>query len=89
MADNETRKEIEVTLGSAQYWQMELDAADKAEDDWRRRAHHVIDRYRDERNIDMITSYDKKFNVCIWKNNCTNITALNNRVLIFSNFSLD
>ena len=67
MADNETRKEIEVTLGSAQYWQMELDAADKAEDDWRRRAHHVIDRYRDERNIDMITSYDKKFNI-LWSN---------------------
>ena len=67
MAENETRKEIEVTQGTSKYWQMELDAADAAEDDWRKRAHQVIERYRDERNINVLTDFDKKFNI-LWSN---------------------
>jgi hypothetical protein len=62
MAENETRDEIEVSQGTSKYWQMELDAADAAEDDWRRRGHQVVERYRDERNVNVLTDYDKKFN---------------------------
>ncbi len=67
MAENETRDEIEVSQGTSKYWQMELDAADAAEDDWRRRGHQVVERYRDERNVNVLTDYDKKFNI-LWSN---------------------
>ena len=48
----ETRKEMEVVQGTAQYWQLELESADQAEKDWRDRGRAVVARYRDDRSAD-------------------------------------
>ena len=48
MASEDTRSALELKQGTAQYWHIELENADKTEEDWRRRARKVIERYRDD-----------------------------------------
>ena len=72
----ETRKEMEVVQGTAQYWQMELESADQAEKDWRERGRAVVARYRDERNSDSFgAGIYKQFNI-LWSNTETMKSAL-------------
>ena len=72
----ETRKEMEVVQGTAQYWQMELESADQAEKDWRERGRSVVARYRDERNSDSFgAGIYKQFNI-LWSNTETMKGAL-------------
>ncbi len=72
----ETRKEMEVVQGTAQYWQMELESADQAEKDWRERGRAVVARYRDERNSDSFgAGIYKQFNI-LWSNTETMKGAL-------------
>ena len=68
MASEDTRSALELKQGTAQYWHIELENADKTEEDWRRRARKVIERYRDERNVDTYgIGAEKKFNI-LWAN---------------------
>ena len=68
MASEETRSKLELEQGTAQYWHIELNNADKTEEDWRRRGRKVIERYRDERNVDTYgMGSEKKFNI-LWAN---------------------
>ena len=68
MASEDTRSALELKQGTAQYWHIELENADKTEEEWRRRARKVIERYRDERNIDTYgIGAEKKFNI-LWAN---------------------
>ena len=68
MASEDTRSALELKQGTAQYWHIELENADKTEEDWRRRARKVIERYRDERNGDTYgIGAEKKFNI-LWAN---------------------
>ena len=68
MAEENTRTELELREGTAQYWQIELENAEKTEEEWRKRGRIVVERYRDERNIDGIGSADeRKFNI-LWAN---------------------
>ena len=72
----ETRKEMEVVQGTAQYWHIELESADKAEKDWRERGRQVVSRYRDERNSDSFgAGIYKQFNI-LWSNTETMKGAL-------------
>ena len=72
----ETRKEMEVVQGTAQYWQMELESADQTEKDWRERGRAVVARYRDERNSDSFgAGIYKQFNI-LWSNTETMKGAL-------------
>ena len=72
----ETRKEMEVVQGTAQYWQMELESADQTEKDWRDRGRAVVARYRDERNADSFgAGLYKQFNI-LWSNTETMKGAL-------------
>ena len=62
----ESRKDYELVSGRAKYWQIELELADKEEEDWRKEAAEVVERYRSEQT----TSYvgrEKKFNI-LWSN---------------------
>jgi len=68
MASEETRSKLELEQGTAQYWHIELNNADKTEEDWRKRGRKVIERYRDERNVDTYgMGSEKKFNI-LWAN---------------------
>ena len=68
MAEENTRTELELREGTAQYWQIELENAEKTEEEWRQRGRIVVERYRDERNVDGIGSADeRKFNI-LWAN---------------------
>jgi len=68
MASEDTRAKLELRQGTAQYWHIELENADKTEENWRRRARKVIERYRDERNVDTYgVGAEKKFNI-LWAN---------------------
>ena len=68
MASEDTRSALELKQGTAQYWHIELENADKTEEDWRRRSRKVIERYRDERNVDTYgIGAEKKFNI-LWAN---------------------
>ena len=68
MASEDTRSALELKQGTAQYWHIELENADKTEEEWRRRSRKVIERYRDERNIDTYgIGAEKKFNI-LWAN---------------------
>ena len=72
----ETRKEMEVVQGTAQYWQMELESADQTEKDWRDRGRAVVARYRDERSADSFgAGLYKQFNI-LWSNTETMKGAL-------------
>jgi len=72
----ETRKEMEVVQGTAQYWQMELESADQAEKDWRDRGRAVVARYRDDRSADSFgAGLYKQFNI-LWSNTETMKGAL-------------
>jgi len=72
----ETRKEMEVVQGTAQYWQMELESADQTEKDWRERGRAVVARYRDERSADSFgAGLYKQFNI-LWSNTETMKGAL-------------
>jgi len=72
----ETRKEMEVVQGTAQYWQMELESADQTEKDWRNRGRAVVARYRDERSADSFgAGLYKQFNI-LWSNTETMKGAL-------------
>ena len=68
MASEDTRSKLELQQGTAQYWHIELENADKTEEDWRRRSRKVVERYRDERNVDAYgVGAEKKFNI-LWAN---------------------
>ena len=68
MASEDTRSALELKQGTAQYWHIELENADQTEEDWRRRSRKVIERYRDERNVDTYgIGAEKKFNI-LWAN---------------------
>ena len=68
MATEESREDLEVKQGTAQYWLLELEMANQEEEEWRKRGKKVIERYRDERNVDTISvGFDKKFNI-LWSN---------------------
>jgi len=68
MASEETRSKLELEQGTAQYWHIELNNADETEEDWRKRGRQVIERYRDERNVDTYgMGSEKKFNI-LWAN---------------------
>ena len=68
MATEESREDLEVKQGTAQYWLLELEMANQEEEEWRKRGKRVIERYRDERNVDTISvGFDKKFNI-LWSN---------------------
>jgi hypothetical protein len=68
MASEETRSKLELEQGTAQYWHIELNNADKTEEDWRKRGRKVVERYRDERNVDTYgMGSEKKFNI-LWAN---------------------
>jgi len=72
----ETRKEMEVVQGTAQYWQLELESADQTEKDWRDRGRAVVARYRDERSADSFgAGLYKQFNI-LWSNTETMKGAL-------------
>ena len=72
----ETRKEMEVVQGTAQYWQMELESADQTEKDWRDRGRAVVARYRDDRSADNYgAGLYKQFNI-LWSNTETMKGAL-------------
>ena len=72
----ETRKEMEVVQGTANYWQIELDSADETERDWRERGRAVVSRYRDERDADSFgAGLYKQFNI-LWSNTETMKGAL-------------
>jgi len=72
----ETRKEMEVVQGTAQYWQMELESADQTEKNWRDRGRAVVARYRDERSADSFgAGLYKQFNI-LWSNTETMKGAL-------------
>jgi hypothetical protein len=72
----ETRKEMEVVQGTANYWQIELDSADETERDWRERGRAVVSRYRDERETDGYSAgLTKQFNI-LWSNTETMKGAL-------------
>ena len=72
----ETRKEMEVVQGTAQYWQLELESADQAEKDWRDRGRAVVARYRDDRSADSFgAGLYKQFNI-LWSNTETMKGAL-------------
>jgi len=72
----ETRKEMEVVQGTAQYWQMELESADQTEKDWRDRGRAVVARYRDDRSADSFgAGLYKQFNI-LWSNTETMKGAL-------------
>ena len=64
--DLETRQEYELAHGSAKYWQIELELADKEEDEWRKEAKTVVERYRSE-GTQTAVGRDKKFNI-LWSN---------------------
>ena len=68
MANEDTRSALELEQGTAQYWHIELENADKTEQEWRKRGRQVVQRYRDERNVDGYgIGAEKKFNI-LWAN---------------------
>ena len=40
MASEETRSKLELEQGTAQYWHIELNNADKTEEDWRKSGYY-------------------------------------------------
>jgi len=66
MNDSETRQEHETVHGSAQFWQMQLDLADKADEAWHKEGDEVVDRYRSE-STNKAIGREKKFNI-LWSN---------------------
>ena len=62
----ESRKDYELVSGRAKYWQIELELADKEEEDWRMEAAEVVERYRNEQTT-VYAGREKKFNI-LWSN---------------------
>ena len=64
--DIESRKDYELVSGKAKYWQIELELADKEEEEWRIEAAEVVERYRNEQTTAYV-GREKKFNI-LWSN---------------------
>lgn len=71
----ESRKDADDKPDLSKFWLGELSAAEKRDDDWCKRARKVVQRYRDERSNDTLTSgsydasavYEKRTNI-LWSN---------------------
>ena len=64
--DIESRTDFETSHGTAKYWQIELELADKEEEDWRMEAYETVERYRNEQTTAYV-GREKKFNI-LWSN---------------------
>ena len=62
----ESMDDYQGSAGKARYWDIELNAADDEEKDWRKEAEEVVDRYRASTEVVAI-GREKKFNV-LWSN---------------------
>ena len=62
----ESMKEYEGSAGMARYWDIELNAADDEEREWRDEGEDVVDRYRSGKEMSSI-GREKKFNI-LWSN---------------------